>query len=280
MSRVRANKFTNRAGSGAPELTFGAEVPVGYGVTGAGGINITGVATASGGFSGNLTGNVTGDATGLSGSPNITVNNLIGVAATFTGKVSYEDVTNIDSVGIVTAQGGLRVVGGGLSVTSGASKFKGIIENVAVASTHLSGAGMVLEMDVAEATTFTFENTGGNIGIVSFRNMPADEANGTTITLIHKQNATTTVAIGNTTAATGIGTNIHISPTVGGTIQAGINTRGQVGSATTVTCSTTAADKDFISFFIHYTGGGAGVATCYQTYITKNGDFRQGNVGV
>ena len=284
MSRIRADKFVDRAATGAPEVTYGIEVPVGYGVTGAGGINITGVATASGGFSGPLTGNVTGTATGLSGSPNITINNLIGVAATFSGKVSYEDVTNIDSVGIVTAQGGLRAVGGGLSVTSGASRFRGVIENVAIASTHLSGAGMVLEMDVAEATTFIFDNTattsGGNIGIVSFRNMPADEANGTTITLIHKQSATTPAGFGNTTAATGIGTNIFISPIVGGTIQAGISTRGQVGSATTVTLSTTAADKDFVSFFIHYTGGGAGVATCYQTYVTKNGNFRQGDIGV
>ena len=54
MSRVRANKLTNRA-SGAPELTYGAEVSVGYGITGAGGINIAGVATAAS-FSGDATG--------------------------------------------------------------------------------------------------------------------------------------------------------------------------------------------------------------------------------
>ena len=269
--RIRAGYFTNKAGTGAPQLTFGAEVPVGYGITGAGGINIAGVATAA---------SFDGAATGLSGTPDITVRNVIGAAATFSGTVSYEDVTNIDAVGIVTAQSGVRVVGGGLSVTSGASRFRGVIENVAVASTHLSGAGMVLEMDVAEATTFTFENTGGNIGIVSFRNMPADEANGTTITLIHKQSATTPAGFGNTTAATGIGTYIHISPTVGGTIQTGIDTTGNIGSASTVTLSETASDKDFVSFFIHYTGGGAGVATCFQTYVTKNGNFRQGDIGV
>ena len=42
--------------------------------------------------------------TGLSGSPNITINNLTGVAATFTGVLTYEDVTNVDSVGIITAR--------------------------------------------------------------------------------------------------------------------------------------------------------------------------------
>jgi hypothetical protein len=35
---------------------------------------------------------------------NLTINNLIGVAATFSGVVSYEDVTNVDSVGIITAR--------------------------------------------------------------------------------------------------------------------------------------------------------------------------------
>ena len=54
MSRVRADKLVDRAATGAPSLTYGAEVPVGYGITGAGGINISGVATA-GSFVGNVT---------------------------------------------------------------------------------------------------------------------------------------------------------------------------------------------------------------------------------
>ena len=35
MSRVRADKLVNRAGSGAPELTYGAQVLTGMGITGA-----------------------------------------------------------------------------------------------------------------------------------------------------------------------------------------------------------------------------------------------------
>ena len=46
MSRLRADKLVNRGALGAPELTYGASIPVGYGLTGAGNINITGVATA------------------------------------------------------------------------------------------------------------------------------------------------------------------------------------------------------------------------------------------
>ena len=44
--RVRAAYFTNKAGSGAPEFTYGTSVPTGMGVTGAGGLNIIQVQTA------------------------------------------------------------------------------------------------------------------------------------------------------------------------------------------------------------------------------------------
>ena len=56
--RIRADLFTNKAGTGAPTFQTG--------------VVVTGVATATS-FSGNLTGNVTGDATGLSGTPNLNV---------------------------------------------------------------------------------------------------------------------------------------------------------------------------------------------------------------
>jgi len=58
MSRIRANKITNKIGTGAVELEKGAHLPIGMGITGAGGLNITGVITATS-FSGsgaNLTG--------------------------------------------------------------------------------------------------------------------------------------------------------------------------------------------------------------------------------
>ena len=82
MSKVRSDNISNRADDGAPALVYGAEIPVGYGITGAGGINIAGVATAAS-FSGNLTGNVTGNATGLTGTPNLVVGII--TATTFSG---------------------------------------------------------------------------------------------------------------------------------------------------------------------------------------------------
>ena len=125
MSRVRADKLVDRNATGAPSLTYGAEVPVGYGITGAGGINISGMVTATTGFNGN--------ATGLTGTPDITVNNITGVAATFTGAVSYEDVTNVDATGIVTARGGFKAgsptgVGATIGVdNAGDAIFSGIV---------------------------------------------------------------------------------------------------------------------------------------------------------
>ena len=64
-------------------------------------------------FSGALTGNASGTAGGLSGTPDITVGNITGAAATFTGVLTYEDVTNVDSLGVVTARSGIRIGTGG-----------------------------------------------------------------------------------------------------------------------------------------------------------------------
>ena len=146
--RIRAGSITNRAADGAPQLTYGAEVLVGYGITGAGGVNISGFATA-GGFVGDLTGNVTGNVTGnasgtaggLSGAPDVdlgnisaaggdlTIRNVTGVAATFTGTLTYEDVTNVDAVGYATFRSGINVQGAGSTSTtlnvSGVSTFVG-----------------------------------------------------------------------------------------------------------------------------------------------------------
>ena len=116
MSEIRVNKLLDEAGTGAIELTEGATLPSGKTLSGSGTISM------------NVTGDVTGNATGLTGSPNITVNNVVGAAATFSGTVSvggtltYQDVTNVDSVGIVTARGGLvtqKMLNEEVNVTAG-----------------------------------------------------------------------------------------------------------------------------------------------------------------
>ena len=63
----------------------------------------------------NITNLSVGVATGLTGTPDIDVRNITGTGATFTGNVSiagtltYEDVTNVDSIGIITARQGVDI---------------------------------------------------------------------------------------------------------------------------------------------------------------------------
>jgi len=123
MSRIRADKISNKAGTGAVQLQYGAEVPVGYGITGAGTINVTGVITAASfaGSGANLTGI---DATSIKDSGgNVKIQAQSSGAMytgihTFLGNVSvggtltYEDVTNVDAVGLITARNGINVSGG------------------------------------------------------------------------------------------------------------------------------------------------------------------------
>ena len=103
--------------------TFNNVVKVGTAIT----LDATsGIITAVNGF----VGNVTGNATGLSGTPDITVRNIIGVAATLSGTLTYEDVTNIDSIGIVTARSGVEFGASGVGGTitaAGSAEFAGIV---------------------------------------------------------------------------------------------------------------------------------------------------------
>ncbi len=92
MSKLQVDDIVNKDDTGSVGFSRGAVV--------------TGVVTATQ-FSGN--------ATGLSGTPDIAVRNITGVAATFTGVLTYEDVTNIDSVGIITARTGIKVLAGGIN---------------------------------------------------------------------------------------------------------------------------------------------------------------------
>ena len=78
-----------------------------------------GIVTATsfvGNLTGNITGDVTGNSTGLTGTPSIVIQDLVGVGATFSGVVTYEDVTNVDSVGVITARTGIKVLAGGANI--------------------------------------------------------------------------------------------------------------------------------------------------------------------
>ena len=128
MSDIRVDNIKNEAGTGSPSFPYGA--------------NVTGIVSATS-FSGNISGNsitsgtipsariptlnqnTTGSAgsaavaQGLTGSPNITVGTITASGTvSIGGTLTYEDVSNVDSVGLITARNGINV-------TAGISTFKG-----------------------------------------------------------------------------------------------------------------------------------------------------------
>ena len=121
--------------------TFNSVVKVGTGITldatsgivTATGVNVVGVATAS---------KFDGNATGLTGTPDLTIRNITGVAATFTGVLTYEDVTNVDSVGIVTARGGFEIGASGVGGTITAVGNAEITGIMTATEFHGSGANL------------------------------------------------------------------------------------------------------------------------------------------
>ncbi len=240
MSEIRVNKVIDEAGTGAVELTQGATLPSGKTISGSGTIAV----------------NSSGTAAGLSGTPDITVGNIVGAAATFSGVLTYEDVTNVDSVGLITARSGIHV-------NSGITSIKGAAEKVNVGSY----AGGILTLDAATGTVFTHDLQGQAVGLVSITNFPVVTNSFHTVTVIYNQNSAGT---GNTTAATGVSTNITLNPAGA----SGFSTTGLVGSGTTVTLSTTAEDFDVVTYGIHYNGSGSGAVGNYKVFVTKSGDFR------
>jgi len=113
MSRLRSNKVVNQAGSGAPELTYGAVVPATGTISGAGGINVSGIVTAAS-FSGDgsaLTG--VGDPSAIKDGSNVKVQ-AISTGANVTGNLAATgNVTAVDGTfsGNATVQGNLTVNG-------------------------------------------------------------------------------------------------------------------------------------------------------------------------
>jgi hypothetical protein len=174
---TRARFLNNISVSGVS--TLGSAVTVG-----GSGVHVTGVVTATtfkGAVQGNVTGDVTGTAdlaSGLTGTPNVAISNLTGVAATFTGNVtiggtiSYEDVTNVDSLGIVTARSGIEVSGivtarTGFAVTyyGDGSNLTGVVSGIALSESGAARGTEITTINFASGATITNTGAGATISI-------------------------------------------------------------------------------------------------------------------
>ena len=99
MSKIQVNEIVNHFDTGAPDCPKG--------------LTVTGFTTYTGGasFSGDVS---------------------IG------GTLTYEDVTNIDSVGVITARNGVEVTSGNIEVTSGNVHIAGVGATIGVTTAYIS----------------------------------------------------------------------------------------------------------------------------------------------
>ena len=90
--RVRAGSITNKAGSGAPDFTNGW--------TAAGIASVTDSTSSTSTTTGALV---------VSGGVGIAKSLFVGEGVSVAGTITYDDVTNIDSVGLITARTGIKI---------------------------------------------------------------------------------------------------------------------------------------------------------------------------
>ena len=168
MSRLRANQITNKTANGAPTA------PNGLIVTGictatsfvGSGTALTGIDAATLKFGGAT------KAQAVSGGVNITGDVSISGALGVAGVLTYEDVTNVDSIGVITARDGLRVTGIATATAfhGDGSQLTGISVGIATeASTATDGTTVVLNLakddhKVLAAGVVTIDVTGGTEG--------------------------------------------------------------------------------------------------------------------
>jgi len=151
MSELWVTSVYNQEGTGAPNFPNGATV--------------TGVATATS-FKGDLTGTAS-LASNLTGTPNITVGTISASGSvSIGGTLTYEDVTNIDSVGLITARSGINVLAGVSTFAAqieanGGTKITGSqTSNISAMGANAvdCSAGNYFTKTITGATTFTFTN--------------------------------------------------------------------------------------------------------------------------
>ena len=159
MSRVRANTIMDQAGSGGPDFPFGFTANSGT-VTGLltatsydiDDLNVGSAATIA---ATTVSTSTTTGALVVSGGVGIAGSVFIGENLSVGGTITYEDVTNVDSVGMITARQGIKNTGGGLTlsgVTTGLS-VSGVGTFGAITATTITGSSVLTISDTTQSTT-------------------------------------------------------------------------------------------------------------------------------
>tara|TARA_A200000159_G_C7144693_1_gene264604 strand:+ start:47 stop:487 length:441 start_codon:yes stop_codon:yes gene_type:complete len=143
MSQIRVNEVVSENALSAPHFPFGATgINTASDATNAEYADVAGIAT---------------NAQGLTGTPDITVGNIVAVGATFSGDVSiagtitYQDVTDVNAVGVITATKGIDVTGRDINITSGGVNAAGVIT-----ATSFVGDGSGLTNAFSQEDTWLF----------------------------------------------------------------------------------------------------------------------------
>ena len=193
-----------------------------------------------------------------------TTGDVSAVDGTFTGSVSiagtltYADVTNVDSLGIVTARHGFRATAGGINVTAGISTFGGNIDangtldvagDVSIADkiVHTGDTNTALRFPTADTIT---AETGGSerLRIKSDGKVGIGTVNPTSLLTVGARPKTTTAAA-----------TVLISPASGNASDASPGTSTGVSSAFSVSSDIVCSpdnylyEKNYINYNPYYT---------------------------
>jgi len=128
--------------------------------------------------------NTTGTSAGLTGTPSITVNGLNAATGTFSGNVTiggtltYEDVTNIDSVGLITARNGL-IVGTGVTLSKDGDGF---FTGVTTATTFVGNLTGNVTGTASNATQLNSQAASYYLDYDNFSNTPTIPTNNNQLT--------------------------------------------------------------------------------------------------
>ena len=243
MSEIRVDNFKAEDGISAPSFPNG--------------IQVTGVVTAtvldtSVDFL-DVGSNIKAGNSGI-----LTVTELKATNVSVAGTLTYEDVTNVDSIGVVTARTGLKVTSG--EATVGSNIKLGNAGVVTATAFHGSGASLT----GIDATAL--KDPAGNVKIQA-------QASGAVHTGIH------TFSTVNTTTVTGDGsgvTNINASNIASGTIASARvptlnqNTTGSAASAGTLDVANVSSNSTYYPMFVDNNGSAKSVYIDNGTGLTFN----------